>query len=199
MESPTAAVILAQRLRGVLSAGKLDFAFGLGRHSVAGCGTISPRAHGLQNMTITRDSRALQNERSVNAPVDSDDEADFYSTAVGCRGEKWIRRGEGLGRANILAGRLQSDVWQIDELGGAGQRFRDLAFSQRKCCQSRTRRRCSDGQCSQRQHRQQSRRPEATEDPIFCLVHNPFLGANTGPLKRMSMLLPCSRLRERVR
>ena len=77
----------------------------------------------MQNMTIARDSRALQNERSVNAPVDSDDEADFYSATVGCRGEKWIRRGEGLRRANIFAGRLQRDVWHIDELGSAGQRF----------------------------------------------------------------------------
>jgi len=121
--TPTPAVILAQRLRGVLSAGKFDFAFGLGRQPVAGCRSISPCAHGLQNMAVTDDARAFQDKRGVNPSVDSDDEADFYSPAVGGRSEKRIRRSQGLWRANIFASGLQTDVGHIDELGSAGQRF----------------------------------------------------------------------------
>lgn len=80
---PTAAVILPRCPSGVLSAGEFDFAFGFGGHPVAGCGTISPHAHSLQDTTVTGDPGALQNKRSVNPPVNSNDEADFYSSAVG--------------------------------------------------------------------------------------------------------------------
>ena len=58
---PTAAVILPRCASGVLSAGEFDFAFGFGGHPVAGCGTISPRAHSLQDTTVAGDPGALQN------------------------------------------------------------------------------------------------------------------------------------------
>lgn len=71
-------------------------------------------------MAVAGKPRALQNERAVNPPVDSDDEADFYAPAVGCLGEKRVRRSQGLWRANIFASRPQAEMGHIDELGSAG-------------------------------------------------------------------------------
>src|ERR1700733_995133 len=74
----TAAVILAQPLSRGLSVGKLDLAFRLCGHTVARGRTISPGAHRLQNMAIAGEPRTLKNQRAVDAPIGSDDEADFY-------------------------------------------------------------------------------------------------------------------------
>jgi hypothetical protein len=71
-------------------------------------------------MAVTDDARALQDKRGMNPSVDSDDEADFYSPAMGGRSEKRIRRSQRLWRANLFARWQQADVGHIDELGGAG-------------------------------------------------------------------------------
>lgn len=76
-------VILAQRV--ALPAGKLDLAFGLGGYAIAGCGTVFPHAHGLQNVAVTSDACALKNERAVNAAIGTNNEADLHSLAAGRR------------------------------------------------------------------------------------------------------------------
>jgi hypothetical protein len=88
-----------------LSARKFDFAFGFGGDAVAGCGAISPGAHGLQDVTVAGESRAFQNERAVHVTIGSNNEADFHFLAVGRRRKKRIGRGQGLGRLNVFAGR----------------------------------------------------------------------------------------------
>lgn len=114
IKSPLAGAILAQPLRPVLSAGKFDLAFGLRGNTVAGCRTVSPGPHRLQNIAIARDARAFENERAVNAPIGSDDKADSYFLAARDRGEKGIRCGQSFGRLNLFAGWPR--VRHVDEL-----------------------------------------------------------------------------------
>jgi hypothetical protein len=60
-----------------LTAGKLDLPFCFSRHAIAGRGTISPGAHGSQNIAVTRRSGALKNQRTMHPAVRTDDKADF--------------------------------------------------------------------------------------------------------------------------
>ena len=166
--TPFAGAILAQLLRQVLSAGKLDLAFRLRRHTIARCRTISPHAHGLQDMAVAGEAPALKNERAVNAPIGSNNEADFYCLAA-CRGSvKRIRSGQGLGWLNICAGRPRADVGHIDELGVAGQGPCNLAFALLESSRSQTRRRGSHSQSSHGQYQQQNRRPGTRRHSSSC-------------------------------
>ena len=77
-------VILAQASR-ISTAGKLDFPFRLGGHTVAGGGTIPPGAHRAEDVAVARRAHALQNQRTMHAAVGTDDETDlaFSPASIG--------------------------------------------------------------------------------------------------------------------
>ena len=191
-------VILAQRLGVVLSAGKFDLAFDLGGNAIAGCGTISPGPNRLQNVTVAGESGALEYERAVYTPVGADDETDFYLLAM-CRcGEQRIGRGQSLWRLNVFTSRARTDMQYVDELGGAGERSRHLAFALLQGCRSRAqgRRACGlrhGGHERGCQQRDEYRRPGATMHELCCLpvsgVARGLAVANSGPLRDGSMSL----------
>ena len=80
-------------------------------------------------MAITGDPHAFKNERTVNAPIDSDDEADFYFLAgFHNTSQQWIGRSQGLGRLNLFAGRSRAELGYVDELGSAGSAFLQPGF-----------------------------------------------------------------------
>jgi len=137
--------ILAQRLGVVLSAGKFDLAFDLGGNAIAGCGTISPGPNRLQDMTVAGKSGALEYQGTVYTPVGTDDETDFYFLAMRRCGEQRIGRGQSLWRLNFFTSRARTDVQHIDELRGAGERFRHLALALLQVRRSRAQRRRACG------------------------------------------------------
>jgi hypothetical protein len=104
-----------------LSAGEFDLAFDLGGDAIAGCGTIPPRAHGLQDVTVAGESGALKNQWAVDAPVGANDETDSYFPPVLRCGEQRIGRGQSLGRLNLFARWPRTDVRDVDELRGSGE------------------------------------------------------------------------------
>ena len=120
-------LILAQRL--ILSVGKLDLPFGFGRNTIAGCWTVSPRAHRLEHMAIAGQTGTLQDERAVDTAVGTDDEAHFDPLALVRSSEKGSRCGQGLWRLNLLASRARSKVRHGNKLSGANHMPGNLGFA----------------------------------------------------------------------
>jgi hypothetical protein len=77
----------------ILAPGKLYLAFDLSGHAIAGCGTISPGADGLDDVPISDWTAAFQNERTVDVTVGADDEAYFHLTTQGHWDYQWIGGG----------------------------------------------------------------------------------------------------------
>lgn len=59
-------------------AGKLDVAFGLGRYSIAGGGTIAPGSDRSQNVPIPKPAAAFQNQGAMYSAIGSDDKIYLY-------------------------------------------------------------------------------------------------------------------------
>src|SRR5271156_1673672 len=79
------------------AAGKLDLPFRVGGHPVASCGTITPAANRSQDIAVAGGSGALQNQRTVHAPVGADDEAHFHLQSCDGRNQQRIGSGQCLG------------------------------------------------------------------------------------------------------
>lgn len=99
----------------------------------------------------------------MNPAVSPDDEADLDLPTVYRRRKKRIRRGEGLGRTNVCAFRSQTDVADVDKLGGTreGARKLMLAFSERSGAQ--VSRRSINSRRNDRNQEQRNCWPDATK------------------------------------
>jgi len=124
---------------GFSTTGKLDLPFRFGGHSVAGGGTIAPRADGSQHVAVTRGTPAPQNQRTMHAAVGTDDEAYFDFQSRFDRDQQRVGRGEGLRRPGVFAARARAHMRDVAELGGARGRLEGLVFALGYECLTQTR------------------------------------------------------------